>query len=323
MSTRSSGASVGDAASGGTTKEQPGARNRSRTARSRPPRRRSRRRVCRTEARDEWPGLRGRVPRARETPVRPQAPAGALGKNLVGVARQRLGHPADLVVGLAGEAARTPPALAWPARSQSRIRQCCSTGSWSSSSLQSLISRSTSSGSIARAGLFDRLSDHVLELAAGEVRNQILRGAHRLRQAVEIGAVADEVRAHGDEDMHVLRGGAGRRRAGSARTASLRRARAPPRRSRGEARGPARPNRNSSSNWSTTRSSARPPRPPASSSALSKLKLDWRSVQSMRSRRRAASSGLSLSARLARAAASRLIGAPPGRMARKAQLGPL
>ena len=52
--------------------------------------------------------------------------------------------------------------------------------------------------------LFDRLADRLLELAAGQVRNQILGRAHRLRQAMEIGAITDEVGAHGDEDAHIF-----------------------------------------------------------------------------------------------------------------------
>src|SRR5580704_14724292 len=52
--------------------------------------------------------------------------------------------------------------------------------------------------------LFDRFSDCLLELTAGEVWDEILRRAHRLRQPVEIGAIANEIRAHGDEHAHVL-----------------------------------------------------------------------------------------------------------------------
>ena len=48
------------------------------------------------------------------------------------------------------------------------------------------------------------LRDHFFELAAGQIRNKILGRAHRFRQAVEIGAIADEIRAHGDEHAHVL-----------------------------------------------------------------------------------------------------------------------
>jgi hypothetical protein len=56
-----------------------------------------------------------------------------------------------------------------------------------------------------RPGLFDWLADHVLELTASQIRHEILRRAHRLRQPVEIGAVADEIRAHGDQHAHVLK----------------------------------------------------------------------------------------------------------------------
>jgi hypothetical protein len=65
--------------------------------------------------------------------------------------------------------------------------------------------------------------------------------------------------------------------------------------------------------------SDRPPKPPASASALSKLKLDCRSVHSMRSRRRVVSSGLSFVDSFERARARRVAGAHveerPGRPA--------
>src|SRR6185503_5939516 len=54
------------------------------------------------------------------------------------------------------------------------------------------------------ARLLDRFPDRLLELAAGQVRHEILRCAYGLGQAVETGAIADEVRAHGDEHTHVL-----------------------------------------------------------------------------------------------------------------------
>ena len=55
--------------------------------------------------------------------------SGALGENLVRVPRQRIRHAPDVVIGPARETARAQRALATPARSHSRIRQCCSTGS--------------------------------------------------------------------------------------------------------------------------------------------------------------------------------------------------
>ncbi len=54
------------------------------------------------------------------------------------------------------------------------------------------------------SGLFDRFADRLLELAAGQIRHQILRGAHRFRQSVEKRAIADEVRTHGDQHAHVF-----------------------------------------------------------------------------------------------------------------------
>ena len=54
------------------------------------------------------------------------------------------------------------------------------------------------------ARFFDRFADRLLELAARKIRHEVLSRAHRLRQAMKIGAIADEVRAHGDEHAHVL-----------------------------------------------------------------------------------------------------------------------
>jgi hypothetical protein len=54
------------------------------------------------------------------------------------------------------------------------------------------------------ASFFDRFADRILKLTAGQIRHEVLRRAHRLRQAVEIGAIADEVRAHGDEHAQVF-----------------------------------------------------------------------------------------------------------------------
>ena len=54
------------------------------------------------------------------------------------------------------------------------------------------------------ARLFDRLGDRVLELPTGQIRNEILCSAHRFRQPMEIGAIANEIRAHGGEHTHVL-----------------------------------------------------------------------------------------------------------------------
>jgi hypothetical protein len=55
----------------------------------------------------------------------------------------------------------------------------------------------------ARAKLLQRPDNHLLALIAGQRGNQILMTAHRLRQTVETCAVADEIGAHGDDDMNV------------------------------------------------------------------------------------------------------------------------
>ena len=68
-------------------------------------RRRSRPAACRTEARGGWRGLPGRVPKRAKRLFDRKFLARAFGENLVGVARQRFRHAADVVIGLAGEAA--------------------------------------------------------------------------------------------------------------------------------------------------------------------------------------------------------------------------
>ena len=85
---------------------------------------------------------------------------------------------------------------------------------------------------------------------------------------------------------------------------------------------PARPKRNNSSNWSIINTSDLPRSPPASSSAVPKLKLDWRSRHSIRSWRFAASCGPSSAASRASAAARRTSGEAPGRMLSQTHLRP-
>ena len=48
----------------------------------------------------------------------------------------------------------------------------------------------------------DGAGDHRLQLVAGQARDQVLAVADRLGQVAEARAVAEEVRAHGDDDVH-------------------------------------------------------------------------------------------------------------------------